>query len=90
MELFVGLDVSMDETSICVVDRDGKIIKECKAATDPAAMRLLLIQRRNLKRKFLDLENTIRHSLKAFGIRFKGSAAAVSSRPFAKRSPAIR
>ena len=37
MELFVGLDVSMDETSICVVDRDGKIIKECKAATDPAA-----------------------------------------------------
>lgn len=31
--------------------------------------RLLLSQRRNLKRKFLDLENTIRHSLKAFGIR---------------------
>ena len=40
MELFVGLDVSMDETSICVVDRDGKIIKECKAATDPAAIPL--------------------------------------------------
>jgi transposase len=32
-------------------------------------IRLLLVQRRNLKRKFLDLENTIRHSLKAFGIR---------------------
>ena len=32
-------------------------------------IRLLLSQRRNLKRKFLDLENTIRHSLKAFGIR---------------------
>ncbi len=31
--------------------------------------RLLLTQRRNLKRKFLDLENTVRHSLKAFGIR---------------------
>jgi len=30
---------------------------------------LLLTQRRNLKRKFLDLENTIWHSLKAFGIR---------------------
>ncbi len=28
----------MDETSICVVDRDGKIIKECKAATDPTAI----------------------------------------------------
>jgi transposase len=36
-------------------------------------MRLLLSQRRNLKRKFLDLENSIRHSLKAFGIRFKGT-----------------
>jgi transposase len=34
------------------------------------SVRLLLSQRRNLKRKFLDLENTIRHSLKAFG---KGS-----------------
>lgn len=32
-------------------------------------MRLLLTHRRNLKRKFLDLENAIRHSLKAFGVR---------------------
>lgn len=32
-------------------------------------IRLLLVQRRNLKRKFLDLENAIRHSLKVFGIR---------------------
>jgi transposase len=37
-------------------------------------MRLLLTQRRNLKRKFLDIENTIRHSLKAFGIRLKGTS----------------
>lgn len=35
-------------------------------------LRLLLTHRRNLKRKFLDLENAIRHSLKAFGMRFKG------------------
>jgi transposase len=32
-------------------------------------LRLLLVQRRNLKRKFLDIENTIRHSLKVFGVR---------------------
>ena len=32
-------------------------------------MKLLLIHRRNLKRKFLDLENAIRHSLKSFGVR---------------------
>ena len=32
-------------------------------------LRLLLTQRRNLKRKFLDIENTIRHSIKTFGLR---------------------
>lgn len=31
--------------------------------------KLLLTYRRNLKAKFLDLENVIRHSLKSFGIR---------------------
>ncbi len=36
-------------------------------------LRHLLTQRRNLKRKVLDLENTMRHSLKAFGIRIKGT-----------------
>jgi transposase len=29
-----------------------------------------LIQRRNLKRKLLDIENSIHHSLKVFGLRF--------------------
>jgi transposase len=37
-------------------------------------MRLMLIHRRNLKRKFLDLENAIRHSLKAFGIKLAGTS----------------
>jgi transposase len=32
-------------------------------------MRLLLTARRNLKRKFLDIENAVRHSLKAFGVK---------------------
>lgn len=36
--------------------------------------RLLLTQRRNLKRKFLDLKNAIRHSLKSFGIRLGGTS----------------
>jgi len=154
MEYFAGLDVSIDETAICVVSDSGDVVLETSVATDPAAIaaalasysgrlrragheagalspwlhpellaigvpavcletrhvraamsaqrnktdaadalgiahimrtgwfrqahiksegsyriRLLLVQRRNLKRKFLDLENTVRHSLKAFGIR---------------------
>lgn len=36
-------------------------------------LRLLLTLRRNLKRKFLDIENAIRHSLKSFGIRLAGT-----------------
>ncbi|WP_254514821.1 IS110 family transposase [Novosphingobium sp. G106] len=154
MDCFAGLDVSIDETAICVVDEAGKVMMTASVPSDPQAiaaalapygkqlkrvgheagalspwlhpgliqlgiaavcletrhvrsalaaqrnktdaadalgiahimrtgwfraahikteacyrMRLLLVQRRNLKRKFLDLENTIRHSLKAFGIK---------------------
>jgi transposase len=154
MEYFAGLDVSMEETSICVIDQEGKLVLESKAETDPDAifkalkrfagslrrvgheagsfspwlqvellerglsmvcleayharaalsamrnktdrtdaqgiahivrtgwfrqvhvksaesyrLRLLLTHRRNLKRKFLDIENAIRHSIKTFGLK---------------------
>lgn len=154
MLYFCGLDVSMAETAICVLDNDGQVLLQSTTPTEPAAirqaltpflrglrrvgheagalspwlqpqllalglpvvcleavhvraalhaqrnktdaadalgiahlmrtgwyrsahikseacyrLRLLLTHRRNLKRKFLDLENAIRHSLKAFGIR---------------------
>jgi transposase len=36
MKYFAGLDVSLDETAICIVDEDGIIITEGKAATEPA------------------------------------------------------
>ena len=36
---------------------------------DGYRLRLALIHRRTLKRKFLDIENAVRHSLKVFGIR---------------------
>ena len=38
MELYVGLDVSLKETSICVVDGDGKIISEGSVISDPSAI----------------------------------------------------
>lgn len=154
MEFFCGLDVSIDETAVCVVDDKGGVHLETTVPTDAAALkavlkpflprlrrvgheagalspwlhpemlalglpavcletkhvraamsaqrnktdkadalgiahivrtgwfrtayvkseesyrlRLILTQRSTLKRKFLDIENTIRHSLKAFGIR---------------------
>jgi transposase len=38
MHLYVGLDVSLDETSICIVDANGKVCKETKAISDPDAL----------------------------------------------------
>ncbi len=35
MKHYVGLDVSLEEVSICVVDADGSVIAEGKVATKP-------------------------------------------------------
>ena len=42
MELFVGLDVSVRTTSVCVMDASGKLIRECKVETEPEAISELL------------------------------------------------
>lgn len=34
MNLFVGLDVSLSKTSICVINEHGKIIKEAEADSE--------------------------------------------------------
>ena len=154
MAHFAGLDVSIEETAVCIVDDQGTVLMQCSVATEPEAiaealapfaatlrragheagalspwlhpgllalgvpavcletrqvraamsaqrnktdatdalglahlmrtgwfrqahvktegayrLKLLLTHRRNLKRKFLDLENAIRHSLKSFGVK---------------------
>lgn len=38
MELFAGLDVSLETTTICVMSRDGTIVAECKALSDGEAI----------------------------------------------------
>jgi hypothetical protein len=35
---FAGLDVSVKETSVCIVDDTGKIVREVKAASEPEAL----------------------------------------------------
>lgn len=42
MELFVGLDVSVRTTSVCVMDTGGKLIRESKVETEPEAIGALL------------------------------------------------
>ena len=38
MTYFVGLDVSLEETAICVVDSAGAILREGKVETEPEAI----------------------------------------------------
>ncbi len=38
MELYVGMDVSLKETSICVVDGSGEVVSEGTVISEPAAM----------------------------------------------------
>ncbi|MBK1660673.1 IS110 family RNA-guided transposase [Paracraurococcus ruber] len=35
MGYFAGLDVSLDETAICIVDESGRIVREARAASEP-------------------------------------------------------
>ncbi len=38
MKYFAGLDVSLEETAICVVDETGRIVRETRAASEPQAL----------------------------------------------------
>ncbi len=38
MAYFAGIDVSLKDSSICVVDADGKIVREAKLASEPEAL----------------------------------------------------
>lgn len=38
MKLFVGLDVSLEMTAICVISEHGKILKEAQVASEPESL----------------------------------------------------
>ena len=38
MDYFAGLDVSVKETSICIVDDAGRIVRELKVVSEPDAL----------------------------------------------------
>jgi transposase len=42
MNYYAGLDVSLEETAICVVDEVGQIVKEVRAASEPQALAVAL------------------------------------------------
>jgi len=44
MQYYAGLDVSVKETSVCIVDKTGKVIREVKVATKPVAILAVLTE----------------------------------------------
>jgi transposase len=38
MRLFVGLDVSLAKTAICVISEHGRIVKAAQVASEPEAL----------------------------------------------------
>jgi len=38
MEYYAGIDVSLKESSVCVVDSAGKVVREVKVASEPEAL----------------------------------------------------
>ena len=38
MDYFAGLDVSVKETSVCIVDDAGRLVREVKVASEPEAL----------------------------------------------------
>ena len=42
MDHFAGLDVSVKEISVCIVDDTGRIVREVKVASEPEALLAVL------------------------------------------------
>ena len=38
MKLFMGMDVSLSASAICVLSEHGKVVEEAKVASEPAAL----------------------------------------------------
>jgi hypothetical protein len=72
MEYFAGLDISMDETHVCVVDREGTLVTEEKTASTPEAIAASLAKARACRRIVFEtgrMAPMLYHGLAAFGLR---------------------
>jgi hypothetical protein len=38
VDYYAGLDVSLEQTSVCVVDAQGQVVRESKVASEPDAL----------------------------------------------------
>ncbi|MQX75936.1 IS110 family transposase [Sinorhizobium medicae] len=71
MEYFAGLDISMEETHVCVVDREGAVVYEQKTASTPEAIAASLAKAPRCRRIVFEtgrMAPMLYHGLAAFGL----------------------
>ena len=71
MEYFAGLDVSMAETHVCVMDRDGVVIYEVKVPSTPADIATALAQVASCRRVVFEtgrMAPMLFHGLRQLGL----------------------
>lgn len=71
MEYFAGLDVSMEETHVIVVDRDGKVILETRTPTAPKTIAAALAKGPAVERVLFEtgrMAPMLFHGLTALGL----------------------
>src|SRR6202047_4902702 len=71
MEYFAGLDVSMEETHVCVCERDGKVILEARTPTAPKTIAAALAKGPAVGRVLFEtgrMAPTLFHGLTALGM----------------------
>src|SRR3984893_8221577 len=71
MEYFAGLDVSMNETHVIVVDRDGKVILETRTPTAPKTIAAALAKGPAVERVLFEtgrMTPMLFHGLTALGL----------------------
>src|ERR1700747_1512004 len=71
MEYFAGVDVSMEETHVCVVDREGKVILEARTPTAPKTIAAALAKGPAVERVLFEtgrMAPMLFHGLTALGL----------------------
>jgi transposase len=74
MMYYAGMDVSLEETSICIVDETGRIVKEMRAISEPPAL-VTALEEFGLPRERIGLEACSLAAWLHDGLRSAGLAA---------------